>query len=293
MILMVTDTVEALMAEARRQFVGAHFPEGALDARILVGGMLGFSNTELMVRGAEPVSAENAARIRAGIVRRLGHEPVYRILGSRAFYGLELKMSADTLEPRPDTEMLVDSMLPYMRKVIAQKGTARLLDAGTGTGAIGLALLQECPEATGVGSDVSTDAVGTARQNAVANGLTDRFEAVVSDWMQAIEGQFDVIVSNPPYVLSGIVLHLAEEVRGFDPLIALDGGPDGLTGYKAIAADAGKFLVPDGVIGVEIGYDQKKPVTQVFEAQGFVLLDAVRDLGGNDRVLVFHRGTAG
>ena len=284
------ETVGSLVAEARSRFLAAHLADAALDARILVGGLLGLSTTELVLRGGDTVSNADGERIRAAIQRRLGHEPVYRILGQRAFYGLELKLSTDTLEPRQDTEMLVDRMLPYVQRVVAAKGRAHLLDVGTGTGAIALALLQECPQATGIGCDISADAVATAAQNAVANGLAERFTAVTSNWLDAISDCFDIIVSNPPYIVSSVVVSLQPEVRGFDPLIALDGGEDGMDGYRALAADAKRCLQPDGIVGVEIGYDQKQSVIAMFLANDFHLLETAQDYGGRDRVLIFGNG---
>src|SRR4029453_16197451 len=126
---------------------------------------------------------------------------------------------------------------------------------GTGTGAICLALLSECPDASGVGSDISADALLTARSNAERNGLQDRFQVVQSSWFENIQGSFHAIVSNPPYIASNVIHDLAPEVTKFDPAAALDGGPDGLDAYKAIAKDAARFIRPDGVVGLEIGYD--------------------------------------
>jgi release factor glutamine methyltransferase len=234
------------------------------------------------------VSEDDAARVRAAIARRLDHEPVYRILGEREFYGLSLRLSAATLEPRPDTEILVDTMLPYVRRLESQIGNIHILDIGTGTGAICLALLHECPGAKGVGSDISSEALETARGNAERNGLAARFRTAHGSWFDAIHERFHVIVSNPPYIVSNVISTLAPEVKDFDPPAALDGGLDGLDAYRAIAKDAARFLHPGGMIGVEIGYDQRETVTSIFEGAGFSLVKAVRDYGQNDRVLVFE-----
>ncbi len=236
-----------------------------------------------------PVTREESARIAAMVERRAGGEPVHRILGYREFHGLDLLLSKETLEPRPDTEVLVDTLLPALKKNVADKGSARILDLGTGTGAICLALLKECPEATGVGSDISADALETAAKNAARNGLASRFETMRSDWFKKISGRFDIIVSNPPYIRSDIVTTLDREVRHHDPMAALDGGQDGLAPYRLIAADAGRFLVENGIVGVEIGFDQRLDVSAIFASHGFSLLDAVKDYGGNDRVLTFRR----
>ncbi len=281
-------TVSGLLQEVRVRFAEADLDDPATEARILVGGLLHLSATGLVTRGSEPVSEDDAARVRAAIARRLDHEPVYRILGEREFYSLSLRLSAATLEPRPDTEILVDTMLPYVRRLESQIGNIHILDIGTGTGAICLALLHECPGAKGVGSDISSEALETARGNAERNGLAARFRTAHGSWFDAIHERFHVIVSNPPYIASNVISTLAPEVKDFDPPAALDGGLDGLDAYRAIAKDAARFLHLGGMIGVEIGYDQRETVTSIFEGAGFSLVKAVRDYGQNDRVLVFE-----
>ncbi len=282
-------TVSQLLADARRRFTEAGVADPAADARVLISGLLKLTTTEMLTRGGDVVEHAAAVRIEDAITRRLAHEPVHRILGEREFYGLPLSLSAETLEPRPDTEILVDTMLPYMRDLAGKHGDLHILDMGTGTGAICLALLKECPQASGIGSDISVDALKTAQSNAERNGLQQRFKAVRSSWFQAIDGTFHAIVSNPPYIASSVVDTLAPEVTKFDPAAALDGGMDGLDAYRSIAKDAARFMHPDGVIGLEIGYDQRTEVTEVFEAEGFKCLESVKDYGHNDRVLVFAR----
>jgi release factor glutamine methyltransferase len=280
-------TVSQWLTEARRRFTEGGVGDPAADARVLISGLLDLTTTEMLTRGGDAVDADAAARIEAAIERRLAHEPVHRILGEREFYGLPLSLSAETLEPRPDTEILVDTMLPYLRGFAAKDGHIHILDMGTGTGAICLALLSECPEASGIGSDISADALKTAQSNAKRNGLRDRFETIQSSWFEDIHGTFHAIVSNPPYIATSVVDTLAPEVTKFDPAAALDGGRDGLDAYRVIARDAARFMQPGGVIGLEIGYDQRTDVTGVFEAEGFKCLESVKDYGQNDRVLVF------
>ena len=280
-------TVSELLRQARSRFAEAGLDDPAADARVLVSGLLDLSSTDLAVRGDEAVGPELAAAVEAAIERRLGHEPVHRILGEREFYGLPLKLSPATLEPRPDTEILVDTVLACLKDLAKAQGHLHILDMGTGTGAICLALLSECPDASGVGSDISADALHTARSNAERNGLQDRFQAVQSKWFESIQGSFHAIVSNPPYIASNVIHDLAPEVTKFDPAAALDGGPDGLDAYKAIAKDAARFVRSNGVVGLEIGYDQRNDVTAIFEAEGFKCLKSVKDYGQNDRVLVF------
>lgn len=280
-------TLAAAVADARTRFVAAGLADAAIEARLLIGGLLGLSSTEVFTGGDRVLTGEEAGLVEKAVVRRLKREPVHRILGSREFHGMDLLISRETLEPRPDTEILVETLLPYVGQIVAAKGAARLLDLGTGTGAIILAVLKEIPETKGIGSDISQDALNTAMRNAVRLGLAERFDAVESRWFDAITGRFDIIVSNPPYIRSYVIPALEPEVRDFDPLAALDGGPDGLDAYRAIAAGAGDFLEKDGMIGVEIGFDQKDTVTAIFRDAGFKLAQARRDYGDNDRVLLF------
>jgi len=280
-------TVSAVLSRARNRFTEAGIADPATDARLLISGLLGLSSTEMLTRANDVPDAEKIAVIEAAIERRLQHEPVHRILGEREFYGLPLSLSAETLEPRPDTEILVDTMLPYLRTLASEGGDLHILDIGTGTGAICLALLSELPQAKGTGSDISADALQTAAANAKRNGLEERFRAIQSSWFDSIDGRFHAIVSNPPYIASKVIHDLAPEVKKFDPAAALDGGPDGLDAYRAIAKDAARFLRQNGIIGLEIGFDQCDDVSDVFEKEGFKRLESVKDYGQNDRVLVF------
>lgn len=281
--------LDQVMAEVRGLFRQADLDDPALEARILVSGLLDLEPAAVISRGRSPVSAEDVARIRAAAERRLAGVPVYRILGWREFYGLKLRLSKGTLEPRPDTEVLVDATLPLLHEIIGCGRKPRLLDMGTGTGAICLALLHECLEASGVGTDISEDALATAKANADLNGLGSRFEALQSDWFSQVRGRFDVIVSNPPYIPSADIAGLDREVREHDPLAALDGGVDGLDPYRIIANQADQYLAEDGFVGVEFGWDQMAAVQAIFEEAGFVVRQAIRDYGGRDRALIFAR----
>jgi release factor glutamine methyltransferase len=278
-------TLGQAVADLRARFNAAGLADAAIEARLLIGGLLGLSNTEVFVGGDRVLSDDDQVLIEAAALRRLKREPVHRILGRREFHGLDLMISKETLEPRPDTEVLVDALLDEAKRM--KRHGLRILDLGTGTGAIILALLNALPNATGIGSDISIDALGTASANAEKLGLKDRFEARQSHWFDKIEGRFDIIVSNPPYIREDVIPALEPEVRDFDPMAALDGGPDGLTAYRAIAQNAASFLESGGCIGLEIGFDQKDAVTALFETAGFSLSQAMRDYGGNDRALIF------
>lgn len=288
---MTIQTLSAVLAETRKRFVEAGLPDAATDARVLVAGLLDLSPTKMVVDGDRELTPDEIACIHSAAERRIAHEPVHRILGFREFYGLRLALSPETLEPRPDTEVLVDAVLRHAR-LVSEDRSGRILDLGTGTGAIVLALLSELPGFSGVGADISVAALETARRNAQFNHVGDRFSTVETDWFARIEGRFDIIVSNPPYIKTDIIAELEPDVRIYDPDLALDGGTDGLDAYRAIAKGAAAFLSDDGVIGLEIGYDQKQSVTDLFLTQGYTLIESVTDYGGNDRALIFARHKA-
>lgn len=280
-------TLAEALANVRRALTEGGIEDAAREARLLVGGLLKLEPTTLIAGGDRGLTVAEQRAIEVGIERRLNREPVFRILGARPFFGLTLSLSPDTLEPRPDTEILVERLIPLAEKIVSDSGGCRMLDLGTGTGAICLALVDAVPGVVGVGTDISPGALETASANAHLNGLAERFVAIESDWFSAVDGTFDIIVSNPPYIPSVVVDGLADEVRRFDPRRALDGGSDGLDAYRAIANAAAEYLAPAGIIGFEIGYDQKETVTDLMNSKGFRLVEAARDLGGNDRVLIF------
>jgi release factor glutamine methyltransferase len=280
----------ALHGEARAALAKAGVEDAKLDARLIVEHFSSTSHADAIGRPDMPIGAGAVAAVHQAIARRIGGEPVHRILGFRDFYGLRLHLSRETLEPRPDTETLVDAVLPYLRHLAATEGSCRILDLGTGTGAIALALLAEVPQATAVGADISLDALATAGLNAKENHLSERFKTVQSDWFEKISGDFHVIVANPPYIPTKELETLQGEVRNFDPARALDGGADGLDAYGTIARQAKSHLVAAGRLAVEIGHTQKEAVKSLFEAAGFRIVEARKDLAGRDRVLVFERG---
>lgn len=276
-----------LLRHARQRLAAAGIADAAFDARLIVEHYSGTTRTDA-VSAPDRIVGEVAA-IDMALARRIAGEPVHRILGFRHFYGMKLGLSAETLEPRPDTETLVDAMLPFVHEFAAREGVCRILDLGTGTGAIALALLGQEPKADATGVDVSDDALATASANARELGVAERFLAKKSDWFADIVGRYHVIVSNPPYIRSSEIEDLQNEVRNFDPRRALDGGTDGLGPYRDIASGALAHLERGGLVGVEIGHDQRSDVTSIFEQAGYRLMSQHKDLGGNDRALVFGR----
>jgi release factor glutamine methyltransferase len=280
-------TLSGLLRMARRRLAEAGVADAALDARLIVEHFSGTARADAITSPERPIDIEIAQAIEQALARRLAGEPVHRILGFRDFYGLRLSLFEDTLEPRPDTEALVDAVLPFVQETAASKGSCAILDLGTGTGAIALALLSAVPRAIATGVDISEGALATAARNAHDLGLANRFSMLKSDWYEKISGRYDAIVSNPPYIAVGEIDTLQKEVRDFDPRRALDGGVDGLDAYRILATESGQHLRQDGIVAVEIGSAQKADVTRLFAAADFDLIDARRDLAGNDRALVF------
>ncbi|MCO5064869.1 MAG: peptide chain release factor N(5)-glutamine methyltransferase [Rhizobiaceae bacterium] len=284
---MAERTLGSVLRAARSALAEARIATPDLDARLIVEHFSGTSRADAIADPQRLLPPAIVDSIELSVARRLSGEPVHRILGFREFYGLRLALSPETLEPRPDTEILVDAVLPTVRDIVRKKGSCRILDLGTGTGAIALALLHEVPEAESVGVDISSEALETAVSNARRLGLDSRFSTRQGSWFEPVEGAFDVIVSNPPYVRRNDLPNLEREVRDFDPWAALDGGDDGLEAYRAIAEGVSRHLEARGMVAVEIGFDQAADVERVFAQREFVLAQKHRDLAQNDRVCAF------
>lgn len=257
-----------------------------LDARLLVEWATGANRLAVLAYPDRLLSVDERIQLSAALERRLAHEPVHRIIGKRGFYGLDFALSPDTLEPRPDTECLIDLVLKHSAPRYG--APLSVIDLGAGAGIIAITLLCALPNARAVATDISAGALATASSNAAANGVSARFSAVQGDWLGAAEGRFDLIVSNPPYIASRVISALSPEVRKYDPALALDGGSDGLDAYRSISSSCMSHMNPNGMLAVEIGFDQRLSVQRLFEEAGLSLLEAARDLGGNDRALIFH-----
>jgi release factor glutamine methyltransferase len=280
-----TDAARRTLA-GRLAAAGLDSPE--LDARLLVGHALQLDLTGLVTHGKRQLSHEDAQRLEALASRRLAGEPVARILGTKEFWGLELRLSADTLVPRPDTETVVELALEQLSTRGPLTRPLRIADLGTGSGAILLALLSELPQAYGVGTDISITALETARDNAQALGLADRTGFVACSFAAALQAPFDLIVSNPPYIPTVDIADLAIEVRTHDPRRALDGGGDGLDAYRALIPQAARLLHPGGALIVEVGLGQSGDVATLMTGAGLAADSAgVRaDLGGISRAVM-------
>ena len=283
----VPDTLRTCLRHAESVLDQAEIEGYDVEARLLCEWVTGRSKLDFIARPDEPIHPKAVQTLDSALEKRISGMPVHRIIGFREFYGLRLNLSEATLEPRPDTETLVDQVIDIIRQKRESEASIRLLDLGTGTGAIALALLSMWPNAYALGVDVSSQALETAEKNASLNGLSARFGALQSNWFDKVSGKFDLIVSNPPYIRTETISQLDIEVRAHDPLIALDGGPDGLAPYHDIESNAVHHLVPDGIVCVEIGHDQAIDVKEIFSENRYEFIELRKDLGGRDRALAF------
>jgi release factor glutamine methyltransferase len=255
------------------------------DARLLLGHALHLDRTGLMSEANRILSAREVDAVSALAARRLKHEPVARIFGCKEFWSLSLDISEAVLVPRPDTETVVEAALDFVARGGRRMEKLRVLDIGTGSGALLLALLCELPSAIGTGTDISEPALDIARMNAERHRLASRCRFVACDMAAPLQGPFDLIVSNPPYIAHDEIATLTPEVRDYDPAVALDGGSDGLDSYRAIAAEAGRLLASGGRIIVELGAGQEAAVRALFTKAGLTVGAARNDLAGIPRAL--------
>jgi len=277
--------IKTVLAATKQQLsqVGIDTPD--LDARWLIEAVSGVDQIQLLLDPETQFTQDQFMAFKAMVARRIKFEPIAKIIGEKEFYGRLFKVSHDVLDPRPDTETLIDVILAQEN---AQHNNI-FLDIGVGSGAIALTLLCERNNWQGVGSDISEKALLVAKQNSQLLDVDQRMEWIQTSWLEMISGPFDFIVSNPPYIERAVIEDLSLDVKNFDPHLALDGGDDGLDAYRQIAKASGRVLKPNGRMYLEIGYDQAKQVIDIFEQQGFLpakMPDYVtKDLGGNDRVI--------
>jgi release factor glutamine methyltransferase len=261
-----------------------------IEARMILCAALGIDHAAFLREADRPIrtqGAEVAERIAALAARRAKHEPISRILGHREFWGLDLAIDPAVLDPRADTETLVEAVIDSMSA--RRQMPLRLLDLGTGSGALLCALLASFPHAFGVGIDVSEAACKVAAKNLAALNLLSRGKIICGDWTKALSGSFDIIVSNPPYIAQGEIVDLAPDVRDYDPHLALDGGTDGYVAYRAIIPELPSLLAPGGIAVFELGIGQAEGVAALFEASGLFVTGARRDLAGIERAIVAQR----
>ena len=255
----------------------AHIDTARRDARLLAAAAMEINTAQVTLKALDHVSKQQQDHFESMIEQRRNFKPVSRILGKRQFWNRWFEISPDVLDPRGDSEVLVNLAL--------QQKADRILDLGTGSGILALTLLSEWPDARAVGVDICEKALLIAQRNAVQLEVSDRFQAQKSDWFEAISGQFDLIVSNPPYIGEDEIPHLDPDVRLYDPMIALSPGRDALQAYQNIASDAIGYLKPGGRLLVEIGFRQGEAVRALFASNGLKSIEIIQDLNGLDRVV--------
>ena len=273
------------LARATRRLTDAGVARPRLDAALLLGEAMGISREELLLAGGRTLGRADSRRYGALVARRAAREPVSRILGAREFWSLPLEICKDVFDPRPDSETVVEAALALIPD---RRAPLTVLDVGTGSGALVLALLSELPGARGVGIDASAPAVAMARANAAALGLDRRCRFLVADWGGAVGRGFDLIVANPPYLARRDMAGLGPEV-GHEPRRALDGGADGLDCYRALLPDVARLLAEGAAAVVELGEGQAAAVAALCRARGLNVESVRRDLGGVERAAILRR----
>ncbi|MDD3182267.1 MAG: peptide chain release factor N(5)-glutamine methyltransferase [Alphaproteobacteria bacterium] len=280
--------LDQALQKFQRQLAHVGVDNPSLDTRLLASHVLNCDRVGLIANPERDLTEMEFGQIETLINRRAQREPVARILGEREFWGLSFAMNEATLEPRPDSETLIQAALNAVSK---PEDTFSILDLGTGTGCLLLAFLSEWPLATGVGIDLSPQAVAQATANADRLGFSDRATFRSGNWAEGTTQSFDLIISNPPYIPSADIKCLQKEVKLFDPIRALDGGKDGLDPYRSIIPKLANILNPEGFIFFEVGIHQAPKVAQYLCAAGFLSVTTTRDLGGIERIVHARRGT--
>lgn len=268
----------------------ADIESASLDARLLLQHILGVSREQLLANDRLVITSRQGTQYQDLIARRMRRQPVSQLVGRREFWGISFCVTPDTLDPRPDSETLIEAVL---KKVKDRDGHYRILDLGTGTGCLLLSLLSEYPKATGVGVDICDKALAVARQNASAPwadhlGMEKRARFLRSSWADDVEGQFDIILSNPPYIRTKAIAALAPEVCQYEPHLALDGGEDGMDCYRAIMRQLPRLLASGGVAAFEIGLGQQRELAAITEENGFKIAGIKEDLAGIPRCVLIH-----
>jgi len=290
----LTDAAPSIDVDTARRGIARRFRERGidtpdLDARILVGHALGLNHSALMLAGERRLQPAEIAEIEGFAARRLGHEPIARITGTKEFWGLPLKVTPDVLVPRPETETVVVQALAAVDRTGARSRPLRIADLGVGSGAILIALLVELPNATAIGTDRDPAALALARENARRLSVARRATFVACDFGSSLAPGCDLVVTNPPYIRTRDIPELEPDVREFDPPGAIDGGVDGLAAYRAIATHARGILAPGAHLIAEIGIGQGDAVATLFAAAGFGGMRIVPDLAGIPRAVVAIR----
>lgn len=256
----------------------------SLDARIILKETFNFDEKELIMNSDILISTSKVNEVKKILSRRLKGEPVSKIFRKRDFYDSTFLISDDVLDPRPETELIID----IANKYISENNYKSFIDLGTGSGCIILSILKENKNIKGLGLDISLNAINIAKKNSSRLELENHAMFLVSDWFSSVKETYDLIISNPPYISSGEIGALSKSVKNYDPLISLDGGQDGLKCYREIAKDANRIINKDGMVILEIGCNQAEDVIKIFEINKFKFLNKVLDINGLDRILIFE-----
>lgn len=272
-----------------RQTLKEHKDESAaLHARLLLMHVLGISHEDFICAQKKGISAPQFAQYEEFVREAAKGKPASKITGSREFYGLEFIVSEDVLDPRPETEIIVDKLLAIIQEDAVE--APHILDMGTGSGCIPISLLKNHAGMKATALDISSKALDIARENAQKHGVSDRIDFLESDWGENCEGVFDYIVSNPPYIETKTIESLDENVRNYDPILALDGGQDGFDAYKKIFNDVKRLIRPQGKALLEIGYNQGAEIQRIAKLYGFAVDALIQDFSGHNRIIVISTG---
>jgi release factor glutamine methyltransferase len=283
----LSERIGEAVARAASELARGGVPESRREARLLVALAAGLDAATVLGYPERPLESAAASRLQHMLGRRVAREPISRVIGRREFWSLDFALTPATLDPRPDSETLVAAAL---ERIPDRQAAFSVLDLGTGSGCLLLALLSELPKAFGLGLDLAPEAAVAAHRNAKAMSLDSRAFFAVSQWAAAIGGGFDVVLANPPYVPAREIDGLAPEVALYEPRLALDGGPDGLRAYRELAPDLGRLLKPSAFAVVEVGDGQASLAAAIFAASGLDVAARHRDLNGIERCLVVaHR----
>ena len=257
-----------------------------IDARILLQHASNISSEIIYLKPELELSEAIAKEYQQLVIRRINHEPVAKIIGKKSFWADDFIVNQHTLDPRPDSEVIIEAAL----KLFPNKdGKYKFIDFGTGSGCLILSLLREFPNAIAIGSDISTEALKVARANAKALGLQDRISFIQQNWGDSLTGEFDLIVSNPPYIPAADIENLDEDVKLYDPLLALNGGEDGLDPYRYLAKQIYKFLKKDSYAILEFGYNQGLYIKEIFKQNNYIIHEMLNDLAGIERAIIVRR----
>ena len=262
--------------------IGIETPE--LDARIILKEVLSLDDKDLILKESLDISDETIKKINAIELRRLNGEPISKIFKKRDFYKSTFVISNDVLDPRPETELIVEIANNYINK----SKVKNILDLGTGTGCILLSILKENKMINGLGIDLSKEAISIAKRNSKKLHLETQSDFLVSNWMSSVNYKYDLVVSNPPYISSGDINKLSKSVKIYDPILSLDGGDDGLNSYRLIASDLKRIISKNALIIIEIGCNQSLQVIEIFKKNDFKFIKKYNDINGLDRVLTFQ-----